>query len=273
MSSAHRTKENTVKNTGTYLYSIHELFFVGDILQAPGLIGLSDPYVGYLAEEIQERMEAARQSLLERGLLKVTGEDVEVDPDLGKVVQIMSTSPKVLVAARDQTPLLVHISGDGLVKQETVSDDLVSISDLSGWEEVKRDLVHFLSLSDTSAAPGPTFTTNASVIDQARELVQAEGQDDALSSCKQLLVEKGIPPESAEALVATLSGEHATGSLVIFNRDERKLSPQGGFAWLTGELGIWKVDLPPSEDSDIMKWTPTTGALLSEKIQTMISGI
>lgn len=256
-----------------WCFNLKDLFFLFGILQLSGLIGLRDPFVGYLTEEIQEALEETRNSLLDRSLLSETGDDVEVDPDLGKVLQAISTSPKVLVAAKDQISLLVHISGDGIVKQETVSDDQVCLSTLPGWGEVKHDLLHFLSLSDSSAAPGPAFTTNASVIEQARELIQNEGRDNPLSNCKQLLVEKGIPPASAAALAETLFGKLSTGSLVAFNRDEFKLSPQGGFAWLTGDLGTWKVDLPPLEDVDFMKWTPTSSALLTEQIQSFISGM
>lgn len=256
-----------------WCFNLKELYLLSGILQLSGIIGLSDPFVGYLTEEIQECLEAARQSLLERGLLRVTGENVAVDPDLEKVLQIIFTSPKVVVAALDQSSILIHSSEDWIVKQEIVSDGLVSLSYLPGWEQVKRDIVHFLSRSDSSSAPGPAFTTNASVIEQARELIKVEEQNDPLSSCKQALVEKGIPPESATALAATLSGNHSTGSLVAFDRDELKLSPQGGFAWLIGDLGTWKVDLPPSEDVDIMKWTPTSSALLTEQIQTFISGM
>lgn len=256
-----------------WCFNLKELYLLAGILHLSGLIGLSDPFLGYLTEEIQEYLEATRKSLLDRSLLSETGDDVEVDPDLGKVLQAISTSPKVLVAAKDQISLLVHISEDGIVKQETVSDDQVCLSTLPGWGEVKHDLLHFLSLSDSSVAPGPTFTTNASVVEQARELIQNAGQDDPPSSCKQMLVEKGIPPESAEALAVTLFGKNNTGSLVAFNRDEFKLSPRGGFAWLTGDLGTWKVDLPPLEDVDIMKWTPTSSALLTEQIQSFINGM
>lgn len=259
------------RTIGIYSLTINELYFLGVLVDSPGFIAIKDPYIGYVAEEIEEEMQKAQESVVNQGYLRLNEDGFVINSDLRRALEIISTAPKVVVAAKDQSSILIHISEDCIMKQETTSDGLILLSTLLDWDEANNHLKEFLSLPESSAAPGPAFTTNASVIEQARELIQDEGLDDPLLSCKQALVEKGIPPESAAVLAATLSGKHSTGSLVTFDRDESKLSPQGGFAWLTGDLGTWKVDLPPSEDVEIMKWTPTSSASLNQQIQTFIS--
>jgi len=226
-----------------------------------------------LRAELHEEMKKAHESLINHGYLKMVEDGFNLDPDLRRTLETIAAAPKVLVAAKDQCSNMIHISEDCIVKQETTSDGLISLSTLLDWDEANNHLKEFLSLPESSAAPGLAFTTNASVIEQARELCQDKGQDDPLSSCKQALLEKDMPPESACALAATMSGKHSTGSLVAFDRDGLKLSPKSGFAWLIGILGSWKVDLPPSEDVDFMKWTPMSSALLKEQIETFISGM
>jgi len=268
-------KSSVIKNSEItpidYLLTINELYLLGGILQVPGFLGLEDPFPGFQMDEVKEYMETARQSLTERNYISQVEEGFEIDADLLYCVQTISSSPRIFVATKDEISIFIHASDNLIVKQEILLENRISLSTLDDWDEAKKHLFCFLSIPETSAAPGSGFSINATVIEEAKGMFQDAVPGNAQLSCKRFLVNKGIPSEAAEALSHNLAEKSITGSFVVFDRDKLNLNPIGGIAWLNGSRGTWKVDLPSIKGDDFMKWAPMSSKELINQIEELLS--
>ncbi|NMO94321.1 hypothetical protein [Paenibacillus lemnae] len=83
-----------VENTQEWVREIgqRELFFLMNMVEHNGIAGFSDPYSGYLIDELEDEWAKIRGQLLERELLMADGDDLAIEPVLEAFLAVLDSS-------------------------------------------------------------------------------------------------------------------------------------------------------------------------------------
>ncbi len=229
------------KTTPTIICSPVEAIFLAGLLGADVLLGIRDPLLGWLDEEIEEAWDQARATLAERRF-------IEVQADGGIV---MDTTVAALVGtwAYPETSFLVTFtSAEGISQirsfhltrnlgvEQVQADDVVQLTVLEDAQAVYRRILEIFGLDDQSAAPGPGGALPEAYLMEARARAMAMGKGAAL----QILEEAGLPQAAAESLAQTMARPIANGALVALARRTTTWEVDG-LGLLRGENGLWHL--------------------------------
>jgi len=249
-----------------------QLYFLASLLQAPHLLGLEDPLLGLLADEIEERLEKTLGLLAEQGVLEVRPDgSFAVDAGVATLVEAGASSKRTLVAARtdpDGTSQLrfIHLTPDLLVEQESLPKGEVSLTPVRDQEMLQQRLTDFWELPGAPAAPGPVLTLTEANLTEARRLALEDGAE----ACRAFLTRLGLPPEAVEGLASALADSRSTGSLVILHREEREVHYGESLAWLIGSRGGWRLQ-PLPQDPPAVRLIPAATTEIRQRLADMVS--
>jgi serine/threonine protein phosphatase PrpC len=118
-----------------------ELFFLGSLLGLEAVVGLDDPFIGYLVEEIQEEWDSIKPQLLDKGWIIENQEGVHVVDGIKEMIDATG-SPQVLrfyySGGLEVVDQYFYINKDLIVvKQKEASDSsFFQLSTLKDMEEV-----------------------------------------------------------------------------------------------------------------------------------------
>ncbi|NPV60364.1 MAG: hypothetical protein HPY75_12005 [Actinobacteria bacterium] len=145
--------------------SSRDIVFLAGLFGGTELVGIRDPFRGRPAEDVDKELKSTRDSLVERGLISISGEDVAfLDPDLQAAVGAI---------ARPACTLIVHRSGSGagatkffhVSRYYSVSHPLqedeneLTLHLVSTVTQAARELLGALSLPRSDLTPrGEPFT-------------------------------------------------------------------------------------------------------------------
>jgi hypothetical protein len=242
----------------------HELYLLGGLLQLPGFIGMEDPFPGFLIEEIQEHMEAARQSLIDRRVVEQYANGFVLDKVLMDALLTMGTASYILTIGNNNTSSYIHSGVDYVVLQECMQDGRISVSVYKHSDFTINYFMNLLCLPDVPASTGPSFSIEPVLLEEARGFV---ANSEMSGACFDLLVKKGLSTESAEALTKTLFQVLSTGSIVILERKGRSIEQSGGFAWVIVEQGGWTIEIRKENTKNIQYWEPASSHAVATKIE------
>src|SRR5690606_27617078 len=114
--------------------STAELWFLLNQFGPGIVIGLKNPYPGWLIEEIEDQMRAAINRLLERGLAVLTGsETMDVNDTLYNWAQTMAHPAHTLIVT-DAPERPFYYGDTGLVEHTALDGDMHNLRALTSQE-------------------------------------------------------------------------------------------------------------------------------------------
>jgi len=258
-----------VSSEFTLTCSTQELFTLASLLGGEMLIGVPDPFPGWLTEEIEEAMQEARKALAERGHLTLRPDgqvvmDVATAALVGtlvapqSVVLLTETMPDVTPnqsAFYHRSPLTVFLKNEG---------NTLSLSPIEEPDALYEQIVDIWQVGAQKAARAETFSLPESAIQSARE-ARTAGE----AAVQRALQQTGAGTKNARTLARTLSTPHRNGALVAMCPRENSWET-GGLGMLAGENGMWLLRSCTRQQTNWVELDPCSGKKLAEEIQKLL---
>jgi hypothetical protein len=250
-----------------------ELSFLASLLGANMLLGIQDPFPGWLAEEIEAAWAKARDALAARRFL-------EAQPDGGIVMDtgvaalvgtcafpeasfiVTSTSPRGTADAR-----YYHVTKNLAVEQRATANgcQLTAIEDAPAAFE---RIIGLLQVGGQGESPGTKTTVLEETLTQARSAITTSGTEGAAQN----LVKAGVEEGAAMSLADALAHPVANGAIVALAK--RELSWEvAGLGLLEGRSGLWELRSISRGSENWVEATPCDGKRARQDIRRLMNRV
>lgn len=258
----------SIESTGHLAVSLSlaELYALASLLGGELLIGIPAPFAGWLTEEIQEAVQTAHHTLVERQYLRLQEDKLLIDAAVAAVVGAIVEPQAVCLITTAipgqpprqansyyRPPLTVFLepTSDPVILQALPTPEAILERSLSLWE-----------IAAQKPAPATPFSIPESVLLSARET----RPDREVS---RQLEESGIPSTGAAALADTLTALRRNGALVVIRR-RRETWDVDGIAMLEGENGLWLLRPSIRQQAHWVECIPCSGERLRDEVERLI---
>lgn len=246
-----------------------ELYTLASLLGAEVLIGVPDPFPGWLTEEIQEAMEQALQSLTARGILSSRGE--------GQVVMDVAAAALVGSLVAPQAAFIITLTQSAhTVRQFNVyhrapltvalepEEERWKLRFLPDTESILRQVQELWNLGHQISAPSLPITLPESIVEEIRQ-ARSGGAAGILNR----LAAAGISGEGARALAHTLATARQNGALVAI-QNRQGVWNTGGLGMLEGENGLWMLRSFSRQQTPWIECIPRSGEQLMAEVASLV---
>lgn len=235
-----------------------EAVYLGCLLEAESLMGFPDPFGGWLTEEIEPALAAARDSLAARDVITLLDDGrIQVDPLAALVIRACGFSAASFLCNRtvgtETYTYALHLTPDAAVEQIPSDGDTVGyeLTVLATTEDVPARIVQFLGLADQGAAEALEGEVPEAVLTKARTLAAEQGEESA-AAC---LAQAGLSQATALALARAFARGASGGSLAALRRLDQSWAVDG-IALLDGPDGLWL--LRTGREGETVRVSPAT---------------
>ncbi|QOS78447.1 hypothetical protein JNUCC31_27675 [Paenibacillus sp. JNUCC31] len=230
-----------------------ELFFLAGILGSDRLLGVEDPFRGYMAEDIALEWERVKTSLLDKGYLIQ-------DQDSNELIMTPTVFSRVAIAGLSDRACwirythsgksyesYVHCTDERVVEVSRVADepDSFRLSDLGNVREAIDYLIQRMKWSGHSPAEKPALMcSKKKFYDVMNDLKNKEVQE-----VTDELVQETSDPEGSLALARCLMSKESEGELrlLVWNGEGWK-SQSAAFAASTVSNWLFRMSTAASDD-------------------------
>jgi hypothetical protein len=259
-------------------FTVDELWFLMSQFGPTYVTGIDNPYLGWLADEIQEATKGAVQSLVEKDIARVLTEDsIELDDAVVEMVRVCVHPLHTLLASiqpqigeADGFQHYVHFAEpDWIVEHvefEPGMHRLTAIRDQQALVELLQD---DLRLDSAAASAPPAFKLRQETLHAAARLYIEGKAPEGLS----LLEESGLEAAVCQRLGAVLAAPVANASYVVMkNRNNSDRNFTCGFGYLEGEAELWLMRPFKQGDEAWVEFTPGSAELVRAKFLEILPG-
>ena len=257
------------------VFTHYELCLLAGLLKIPNLIGLEDPFSGFLTDEVQDLLEQTIHILVEKGYLEIQPDDsLIMDAGITTLVEALALAKCTLLASCiDQYGKsrfrLIHLTVERPVEQEPVTNREIVLTAVRDLETLEQRLTDFLNLSAASAAPGPMLTLTEADITEARRLALEEGEE----TCLAFLNCIRVPSEAVKALATALGEGSGPGSLTVLHREAREMHYGESLAWLVGCHGAWRIQPLTQQEPVTVRLIPAATTEIQQRITRLVETV
>lgn len=259
-------------------FTVDELWFLMSQFSPAYVMGIDNPYLGWLADEIQEATKKAVQSLIEKDIARVLTEDsIELDDTVVEMARACVHPQHTLLVAIQPQPGAVagfqrytHFAEpDWIVEHveyEPGKHRLTAIRDPQALLEHLRD---DLRLDSSAASGSPSFKLRQAALHAAaRDYADGKFQE-GLST----LEESGLDTAVCQRLGAVLAAPVANASFVVMkNRNNSDRNFTCGFGYLEGAAELWLMRPFMQGDEAWVEFTPGSAELIRAKFLEILPG-
>ena len=225
-----------------YTLTVNELWLLLSQYGPAYVLGMENPYLGWLADEIESAHHQAVDSLLARGLARpLTDETIDVDDQLLAMAEacvhpIHSVVLQVSQANGQGEQRYIHFTDGLIVDHQVTGLDQHVLSSYASRTALLESMSTIFRLNSGTRGRGSAFQLPETALYQAAELA-ASGRPDEISV---VLKEAGLQKPDIEALQAALTHPVANVSLaVIANQGNPDTQHVRGFGILESEADLW----------------------------------
>jgi len=260
---------NTLSSEWNLSCSNVELFTLASLLGGVMLVGVPDPFPGWLTEEIEEAMQAARKALAERGHLTLR-------PDGQVVMDVVTAALVGTLVAPQAVVLFTETSPDESPRQQACyhrppltvllesEGETLHLGPLEGTSAPYEQIVGIWQVGAQKAVRAETFSLPESAMQSAREALSS-GE----AAVQKALQQTGAGVKNARALARTLSAPRRNGALVTM-RPRKNSWETGGLGMLDGENGLWLLHSFTRQQADWVELIPCSAQKLSAEIEMLL---
>lgn len=251
--------------------SFTEATFLASLLGANVLLGIQDPFHGWLAEDIEAVWNQARVTLAERHFIEV-GQDDQVVMDTA-VAALLGTwalpeTSIVLTLTAGEGPAQVryfHLTRYLAVEQSVIEESWCELTALVDVRAVYQRIIQLWDLRDQIAAKGSSVTVPEALLIQARAKAKSD-----VKAAKRVLREADIEATSASSIAQTLARPIANGALVALARWKTAWETDG-LGLLEGRNGLWRLRSFTCDGENWVEATPCDAAQAGEEIRHVVN--
>jgi len=226
-----------MKKPETYLAPA-EVTYLAALLDIDSLIGVPDPFVGWLADEVRAAMERAQADLAARGIICLDPDGtIGVDADTAALIRACGHARRsfmlTLVPAAGRSAVhCFHAADDAAVHLETDAARGCRLESLDGPGAIADAMLNLSGLYPREVTPGlDGGAVPEEALVRARSLAAEAGAEAAQAA----LQEAGLGPAAAQLLAGALAEPLVNGTVMC-------VTP-GASVWNTDALGFFESEL------------------------------
>ena len=262
----------TVTDTFTLSLAPAELTLIAQMLDVPSLFLTEDPFLGWLADEIEESLKQAKESLAARGYIEVRSDGtVAVDTGVAALVGALAFPDSSLVAtvAIDGQPPLsrhLHFASGLIVEQEQHRNHTYSLTALRNQDAAVQRLKEFLCLDDQPALAVEPCTITEADVNRARQIACEKGS----KACAGFLEHAGASPATAHSLAVALSRPVLQDALLALTWQGKEARQIGGFTLLQGADSMWLFRQLQRDAESWLEIAPCDGSYAIQQVEDLV---
>jgi hypothetical protein len=253
--------------------SAHEFTFLARLLGANSLVGMIDPYIGWLSEEITAAWETARDSLAARGFLAIDANgQVLPNPAVAALIATCAFPDASFIltnsaATGHQEVRYFHCTRHLAIErtEHGAGYQLAALSDAVAIYDRLRTLIAW---DNRSAVSSPGGEVAEATLKAARRYAAAGDQPAA----EAILQRAGLDASTVTALAQTLAQPKRTASLVAITRRETVWDVTG-LGMLDGEHGMWYLRLFPRGRDTRVEIQPCPAKTMAEQVRQVMNRV
>ncbi|MNH79522.1 hypothetical protein D3C87_208020 [compost metagenome] len=246
-----------------------ELFFLAGILGSDRLLGIDDPFRGYLSEEIAEEWESAKNSLLSKGYLTQVnnGVELEMSPQVFSQVAIAGLAERACwvryTNEEESFEGYLHVTDEKVVEVRKVYDSSreYQLLEIGNVRQASEVLVNRMRWNSKSPENMPALLLSRK---QFNELYE-NSEHMSVEEISTELAESTDDHEGALALARCIKTRISDGELQLSVWGGTDWETQGA-AFIVNESMNWLIRMSTKDDEDWLIATPTT----REQFHTML---
>lgn len=256
-------------------FSSQELWFLFSLFGPGVVLGMENPYLGWLMEEREAANREALRSLVDRGLARVVSDDeIDLDDVLAQMVQVcVQPLHSLILHAQKASPTpaaerrYVHWGETLLVEHRLMSEDRHRLTALPDQDALVPRLENVLRLNTPVRSDGEDFVIKEDVLFQAGQRCSNGENKMALA----LLEDAGLQEDTAARLVKALTSPVAnSAAVVVVNRAERDTHHVRGMAVLEGEEDLWMMMPFEHNNAAYVRFVPAGAQELRDKLLAIL---
>lgn len=219
-----------------------EASFLAGLLGGTALVGMADPFQGWLADEIEAAWADARASLTSRRFIEVQGDGrIVMDIDVAALIAAWAFADVSFLLTCTTAEGRVeecnfHVRQGQAVEQRMTENGTIRLTPLKNVAAVYRRIADRLRLRNQPAATGARASLPEAVLVQARAIAAERGAAAASAVLRQAY----LPTATADALAEALATPSLNGALAVLARLEIGWDV-AGMGVLEGPSGLWRL--------------------------------
>ncbi|WP_054958408.1 hypothetical protein [Paenibacillus dakarensis] len=236
-----------------------EFFFLAGILGSDRLLGVEDPFSGYLTEEIANEWEASKVSLLEKNYLirEETGE-LSIPPDVFSRVAIAGLAERACWLKYENNDKsfegYLHVTEEQVIQVCKCDDNhCYMLSELGTIEDTCNKLVEDLALSDQSPGDIPALLLSRKEFKDIYTCAPEMNSDELIDR----LVKLTDDVEGSIALAKCMINRVSSGELQLSKWNGYNWESQNA-AFIVNDSMNWLLRMSLQGDQDWLTAAPAT---------------
>lgn len=257
----------------TITCSAIEATFLASLLGGDMLLGMPDPFPGWLTEEIHASWAQAQKTLAERRYIEIESDGrIVIDTAVAALVSTWA-SPEASFILTFTSPdtsnqtRYFHLTRYLAVEQHLTSESLYQLTALEDARAIFQRIMQIWRLKDQTAAPGAKTLLSAETLTRVRTVAQEN-----VVEAETLLKQAGVDEATACALGRTLAQPNANGALVALARRTEGWDVFG-LGILESVNGLWRLR---SFNRDLENWIeviPADAAQVCVEIRRLMNRV
>lgn len=260
-------------NSPTITCSATEATFLASLLGGNMLLGIQDPFVGWLTEEIQESWVKAKQALAKRRF-------VEINSDGGIVLDTAVAAMVGTWSSPDASFIITHTPDESVtetryfhlthllaVEQASTAKSQYQLTALKDARAVYERILQIFQIDNQAAALGSKATLREETLRDARMSVKPKKKN-----ATEVLRKAGLDELSSSSLAEMLAKPTANGALVSLARRTTSWEV-GGFGFLEGTGGLWRLRSFTRDGENWIEVIPCNAVQAREEIRRTMNRI
>ncbi len=251
-----------------------EAAFLAGLLGADTLLGITDPFHGWLVHDIESAWTCARENLAGRRYIEIQANGkVMMDSLVATLISTwaLADASVLLTATTSGEPTDLcnfHLTKQNAVEQRIIDDGIIRIMPVKDAAAVYCRTARSLRLDGQSAAPGDRAALPEAILSEARAL--AAKQD--LTAARVALMQASLPDATANALAEALAAPITNGALAALAR-----RPSGwevaGMGVIEGSEGLWRLRSIARNAENLVEFTPCNAAEARAELRRVMNRV
>ena len=253
--------------------STTELWFLLNQFTPTFVLGIENPYSGWLVDEIENENKNAIKSLLSKGFAdQLDDKTLDIDDTLYDMVKICAHPNHTVILQislpnNESQQLFYHFGENEIIEHTTDNNGEHNLQKVPSMDDFLSQIISSLNLDPEIVGDGQPIKLSENVLSKSIEFLSNQN-DEAFETCLQ---DAGLNSIEISKLGNALRNPLANSSIAILLNQENPDSQQvRGFGMLQSNSDFWLLQPYNINESPQIEFIPTNITSINEKLSEII---
>ena len=250
-------------------FSSEELWFLLQQFSPAIILGMLNPHLGWLIEEIEEADREALKSLVARNLVRIISKDqIELDDSLASMVRTCAHPHHTFISRSHNSAgvieqKFIYFGSDLIVEHMEINQGQHRLIAINDRDTLLAQLSIALRSASTSSSRGKKFQLPEQVLFEASDLCSKGNSEIASENIKK----SGLSDKETALKTKTLKKPIANSAFVtLCDQGTPQLQNVKGFALLEGDNGFWIMSPYDKDGIKMVEFTPANSTVAKQRL-------